>query len=171
MNETPSQTVGPFFAIGLPWPDGPYAVPEGTPGAVWLRGRVTDGAGEPVIDAMLETWQSGAEGRGFARCGFSSGVCRTIFGFAAVLRKGGGQWARRDDVCASERVDAREKRCSPVLLKSRVSLTFHGSTIMDIFLHKRCAFVKEGRKAEWWPTRHGRAQGGMLKAWTIGVRR
>ena len=69
MNETPSQTVGPFFAIGLPWPDGPYAVPEGTPGAVWLRGRVTDGAGEPVVDAMLETWQSGAAGRGFARCG------------------------------------------------------------------------------------------------------
>jgi protocatechuate 3,4-dioxygenase alpha subunit len=69
MNETPSQTVGPYFAIGLPWPDGPYAVPEGTPGAVWLRGQVTDGAGEPVPDAMLETWQSGSEGRGFARCG------------------------------------------------------------------------------------------------------
>ena len=29
----------------------------------------------------------------------------------------------------------------------------------EIFLHKRCAFVKEGRKAEWWPTRHGRGAG------------
>src|SRR5207249_12048803 len=30
---TPSQTVGPFLAIGLPWPDGPFVVPEGTAGA------------------------------------------------------------------------------------------------------------------------------------------
>ena len=29
---TPSQTVGPYLAIGLPWPDGPDVVPEGTPG-------------------------------------------------------------------------------------------------------------------------------------------
>ena len=69
--ETPSQTVGPFFAIGLPWAGGPYAVPEGTAGAVWLRGRVIDGAGEPVPDALLETWQSGTQDRGFARCGTS----------------------------------------------------------------------------------------------------
>jgi protocatechuate 3,4-dioxygenase alpha subunit len=66
---TPSQTVGPFFAIGLPWDGGPYAVPEGTPGAIWLRGRVFDGAGEPVPDAMLETWQSSGAGRRFARVG------------------------------------------------------------------------------------------------------
>ena len=60
---TPSQTVGPFFAIGLPWPDGPYVVPEGTPGAIWLRGRVIDGAGEPVPDAIVETWQADPDGR------------------------------------------------------------------------------------------------------------
>jgi protocatechuate 3,4-dioxygenase, alpha subunit len=60
---TPSQTVGPFFHIGLPWDDGPYVVPPGTPGAVWLRGQVRDGAGEPVPDAIIETWQAGPEGR------------------------------------------------------------------------------------------------------------
>jgi protocatechuate 3,4-dioxygenase alpha subunit len=60
---TPSQTVGPFFAIGLPWPDGPFVVPEGTPGAVWLRGRVLDGAGDPVPDAIVETWQADPSGR------------------------------------------------------------------------------------------------------------
>jgi protocatechuate 3,4-dioxygenase alpha subunit len=65
---TPSQTVGPFFAIGLPWADGPYAVPEDAPGAVWLRGQVIDGAGEPVPDAMVETWQADGDGRRFARC-------------------------------------------------------------------------------------------------------
>ena len=31
---TPSQTVGPYFAIGLPLDVGPFAVPDGTPGAV-----------------------------------------------------------------------------------------------------------------------------------------
>jgi protocatechuate 3,4-dioxygenase alpha subunit len=66
---TPSQTVGPFFSIGLPWDGGPFAVPAGTPGAIWLRGRVLDGAGEPVPDAMLETWQTNGLGRGFARVG------------------------------------------------------------------------------------------------------
>ena len=60
---TPSQTVGPFFSIGLIWPDGPFVVPEGTPGAVWLRGRVTDGAGDPVPDALVETWQADPGGR------------------------------------------------------------------------------------------------------------
>lgn len=60
---TPSQTVGPFFHIGLPWGAGPHVVPEGTAGAVRIRGRVTDGAGAPVPDAMIETWQADAGGR------------------------------------------------------------------------------------------------------------
>ena len=47
--ETPSQTIGPFLAIGLPWPDGPFVVPEGTPGAITISGRVLDGAGEPLV--------------------------------------------------------------------------------------------------------------------------
>ena len=60
---TPSQTVGPYLHIGLPWPDGPFAVAEGTPGAVWIRGTVYDGAGEPVTDALVETWQADPDGR------------------------------------------------------------------------------------------------------------
>ena len=60
---TPSQTVGPFLSIALRWPDGPDVVPEGTPDAVWLRGRVLDGAGEAVVDAMVETWQADPAGR------------------------------------------------------------------------------------------------------------
>ncbi|HEX5117261.1 MAG TPA: protocatechuate 3,4-dioxygenase subunit alpha [Pseudonocardiaceae bacterium] len=66
---TPSQTVGPFLHIGLPWPDGAFAVPDGTPGAIVIAGTVTDGAGEPLPDALVETWQAGGEGRrGFGRC-------------------------------------------------------------------------------------------------------
>jgi protocatechuate 3,4-dioxygenase, alpha subunit len=55
---TPSQTVGPFLAIGLPWPDGPFVVPLGTPGAIVIEGCVFDGAGQPVPDALVETWQA-----------------------------------------------------------------------------------------------------------------
>jgi protocatechuate 3,4-dioxygenase alpha subunit len=60
---TPSQTVGPFFAMRLPWPDGPFVVPEGTPGAVTIVGRVFDGAGATIPDALIETWQADPEGR------------------------------------------------------------------------------------------------------------
>jgi protocatechuate 3,4-dioxygenase, alpha subunit len=60
---TPSQTIGPFFAVGLPWADGPEVVPEGTPGAVRIGGTVTDGAGDPVPDALVETWQADLQGR------------------------------------------------------------------------------------------------------------
>jgi protocatechuate 3,4-dioxygenase alpha subunit len=60
---TPSQTVGPYFAIGLPWPEGPHAVPEGTAGAITIAGMVYDGAGEPVPDHLIETWQADPDGR------------------------------------------------------------------------------------------------------------
>jgi protocatechuate 3,4-dioxygenase, alpha subunit len=75
MPTTPSQTVGPFFSIELPYSDGPRVVPEGTAGAVWLRGRVLDGDGAPVPDALVESWQAdprgqfGGDFRGFGRSG------------------------------------------------------------------------------------------------------
>jgi protocatechuate 3,4-dioxygenase alpha subunit len=60
---TPSQTVGPYFAIGLPWPEGSHAVDPGSPGAITIAGTVYDGAGDPVPDHLLETWQADPEGR------------------------------------------------------------------------------------------------------------
>jgi protocatechuate 3,4-dioxygenase, alpha subunit len=60
---TPSQTVGPFMAIALPWLDGPFVVPEGTPGAIEITGRLLDGAGLPVPDGLIETWQADPDGR------------------------------------------------------------------------------------------------------------
>jgi protocatechuate 3,4-dioxygenase, alpha subunit len=60
---TPSQTVGPFLHIAMAWPDGPYVVPDGTPGAIRISGQVFDGAGEVVPDALVETWQADPEGR------------------------------------------------------------------------------------------------------------
>ena len=63
LHRTPSQTVGPFFAIALPWPDGAFVVPDGSPGAIWIEGRVIDGNGDPVPDAIVETWQADPDGR------------------------------------------------------------------------------------------------------------
>jgi protocatechuate 3,4-dioxygenase alpha subunit len=60
---TPSQTVGPYFAIGLPWPEGPLVVPEDAPGAIRITGVVYDGAGALVPDALIETWQADGDGR------------------------------------------------------------------------------------------------------------
>ncbi len=60
---TPSQTVGPYFAIGLPWPEGPHVVAPETPDAITISGSVYDGAGVEVPDFLLETWQADAEGR------------------------------------------------------------------------------------------------------------
>ncbi|GAB3803174.1 protocatechuate 3,4-dioxygenase subunit alpha [Micromonospora zhanjiangensis] len=60
---TPAQTVGPFLHLALPWPDGPYVVPEGTDGAFWVHGRVLDGVGAPVVDGLVESWQADPDGR------------------------------------------------------------------------------------------------------------
>jgi protocatechuate 3,4-dioxygenase, alpha subunit len=60
---TPSQTVGPFFSIGLCARPENEVVAPGMPGAVRIEGRVLDGAGEPVPDSMVEIWP------GWGRCG------------------------------------------------------------------------------------------------------
>lgn len=63
MNEpTPGQTVGPFFGYALPYPGGPHLVPPGRADAVRLHGRVLDGTGAPVPDAVVELWQNDAQG-------------------------------------------------------------------------------------------------------------
>ena len=62
MDETPSQTVGPYLSLGLPWEDGPVADADG----VRLAGRVLDGAGEPIVDALVEAWHH--DPPAFARC-------------------------------------------------------------------------------------------------------
>jgi protocatechuate 3,4-dioxygenase, alpha subunit len=65
---SPSQTIGPFFGFALPWPAGSHVVAAETPGAIRVRGRLLDGAGEPVPDGLIETWQASPAGtRGFGR--------------------------------------------------------------------------------------------------------
>jgi len=94
LKQTPSQTVGPFFAYGLtpeqygyPFRSlvGSKLADDDTPGErIRIIGRVLDGDGAPVPDAMIEIWQADGEGRyahpadprgsnvrfaGFGRCG------------------------------------------------------------------------------------------------------
>jgi protocatechuate 3,4-dioxygenase alpha subunit len=56
---TPSQTVGPFLSIVLPWPDGPDLV---TSDGITIVGTLTDGAGDPVPDGLIELWQADPNG-------------------------------------------------------------------------------------------------------------
>jgi protocatechuate 3,4-dioxygenase, alpha subunit len=58
---TPSQTVGPFFLIGL-CVEPQNELPNGS---VQVEGQVFDGEGAPIADAMLELW---SPEHGFGRC-------------------------------------------------------------------------------------------------------
>ncbi|MEK9661727.1 MAG: protocatechuate 3,4-dioxygenase subunit alpha [Alphaproteobacteria bacterium] len=71
--QTPSQTVGPFFAYGLApeqyhYPfrsiaDGAMANDDTDGTRIRVMGQVLDGAGDPVPDALIEIWQANAHGR------------------------------------------------------------------------------------------------------------
>jgi protocatechuate 3,4-dioxygenase alpha subunit len=94
LGPTPSATVGPYLAIGLTWEDGPYAVEPDTTGAIWLRGTVYDGNGDPVPDAMIETWQADPDGR-FDHPDDPRGAARHpgFRGFGRSQTVDGGQYA------------------------------------------------------------------------------
>jgi protocatechuate 3,4-dioxygenase, alpha subunit len=63
MKRTPSQTIGPFFHEAMRWPDGGKVRFAEKGVGVVLTGRLLDGAGEAVADAMIETWQLGPDGK------------------------------------------------------------------------------------------------------------
>jgi protocatechuate 3,4-dioxygenase, alpha subunit len=60
---TPSQTIGPFLHIEMPYEGEERLVRPNHQGAVRLLGRVTDGNGDAVDDALVEIWQANAAGR------------------------------------------------------------------------------------------------------------
>jgi protocatechuate 3,4-dioxygenase alpha subunit len=65
LRATPSQTVGPFYSIGLCRRPDNELVPPGSPGAVELAGTLFDGQGEPIRDGVVEIW----DGENWGRCG------------------------------------------------------------------------------------------------------
>jgi len=64
---TPSQTVGPYYAIGLCRRRENELVPPGDPAALELTGQLLDGAGLPVPDGLVELWDG--PNRRWGRCG------------------------------------------------------------------------------------------------------
>jgi len=81
--QTPSQTIGPFFAQGLTAAQNGYDFDSiigntisGAGQAIRVQGQVLDGEGMPVGDALIEIWQADSQGQydqvnftGLARCG------------------------------------------------------------------------------------------------------
>jgi protocatechuate 3,4-dioxygenase, alpha subunit len=63
MNRTPSQTVGPYYSIGLCRRPGHELAADG----VELAGRLLDGRGDPIVDGVLEVFDP--ETRTWGRCG------------------------------------------------------------------------------------------------------
>jgi len=79
----PSQTVGPFFHLGLVCQDACLVRPDTEGERIRLRFRLLDGDGVPIPDGMIELWQADASGKynDPAFCGFGrlatdkDGVC------------------------------------------------------------------------------------------------
>lgn len=60
---TVSQTVGPFFHIGLRWLFNERVAEDSAPGRhMVVEGKVLDGDGAPVPDALIEVWQADSNG-------------------------------------------------------------------------------------------------------------
>lgn len=62
LEPTPGQTVGPFYAFGLEYPHQHEVAFPHSPGAILLGGRVLDGAGEPIPDAVIEIFGTDGDG-------------------------------------------------------------------------------------------------------------
>ena len=77
--QTPSQTIGPYFAYGLTpeqygydfksWVDGKMVDSNAHTDTIIIRGKVFDGAGNPIDDTMVELWQNDGEQQLFGRYG------------------------------------------------------------------------------------------------------
>lgn len=90
---TPSQTVGPFFHYGLMRPDQERIAPEGVPGQrIVVEGRVLDGDGQPLADAMIEVWQADADGRYRHPLDSRPGGNAGFRGFGRIATDQAGYW-------------------------------------------------------------------------------
>jgi len=90
LTATPGQTVGPFFGFALPFEKGGELMAPGSAGTIRLQGKVYDGAGDPIPDAVVEIWQPDAEGNIVQRTGslVRDGYTFTGWGRAAVRNNG-----------------------------------------------------------------------------------
>jgi protocatechuate 3,4-dioxygenase, alpha subunit len=109
-----SQTVGPFFSIGLQHLNRADLTAPGISGTVvTIRGQILDGERQPVPDAQLEIWQADAEGN------FSENKCEApghnpvkFTGFARIPTDAAGRFELRTIKPGSVR-DAAGKMQAP----------------------------------------------------------
>ena len=89
---TPSQTTGPFVAISFERTTVEDVAPAGVSGERFvIGGRVLDGDGKPVDDAVVETWQANAHGKYAHPEDTREKLLETGFkGFGRVLTDRGG---------------------------------------------------------------------------------
>ncbi|MBZ8132124.1 protocatechuate 3,4-dioxygenase subunit alpha [Afifella sp. IM 167] len=100
LKQTPSQTVGPYFAYGLTAEQYRYpftqiasgkVADDTVPGThIRIVGRIFDGEGKPVPDAMVEIWQADGEGRYAHPADSSEGARGSNTGFKGFGRQGTG---------------------------------------------------------------------------------
>jgi len=98
---TPSQTVGPYFAIGLApeslglsWIStltNDLITPDVSGERIQIKGRVLDGDGAPIDDCLLEIWQADAAGR-YAHPADSPGPNAAFKGFGRVSTDAAGHY-------------------------------------------------------------------------------
>jgi protocatechuate 3,4-dioxygenase, alpha subunit len=91
---TPSQTVGPFFQLGCsPLYRAELAGPGVGGERITIQGRVLDGDGNPVPDAVLELWQADANGQYASApdCEGKPGEA-AFFGFARIPTDAAGSF-------------------------------------------------------------------------------
>ena len=89
---TPGQTIGPFFAFGLNYDGMEQVVHPHSPGAISLSGTITDGAGEPIPDALIEIFGADADGTIPAVRGSLHRDSRTFTGFGRAATDDDGRY-------------------------------------------------------------------------------
>ena len=85
LQPTAHQTVGPYYAIGMEFAGDADVVPADRAGAVVLDGRVLDGDGDIVPDAVVELWGAAEDG---SIPGETGSVRRHLGGFTGFGRSG-----------------------------------------------------------------------------------
>ncbi|MEP6843837.1 MAG: protocatechuate 3,4-dioxygenase subunit alpha [Pseudolysinimonas sp.] len=91
--QTPSQTVGPFYGYALPLEGGDEVVPPWRAGSIRVHGTVFDGAGDPIPDAIVETWQADPNGRRVTERGVLTRDPYGFSGFGRMTVNGDGHWS------------------------------------------------------------------------------
>ena len=145
LRETASQTAGPYVHIGLAldiaglppreeeiW--NRLASPEADGEAIELVGRVIDGNGDLVRDALLEAWQ--ADAHGDYQCEFDLRAPFNSFGRTATTVENDGEW------CFHTIKPGQVARRDGRLMAPHVTLAVFARGI-NIQLHTRLYFEDE----------------------------